>query len=65
DAGQRLRPEHNGAVSLSDTGAGVSITNTVFEDNAQADVFVDCGSTPTLADNTLSGAGVVNEGGCP
>jgi hypothetical protein len=64
DGGQLTGPDTLGAVTLDGTSTGVSITNTTFEDNAQADIFVDCGSTPDLSGNTHTNAGVVNEQNC-
>jgi len=36
------------------------VKDSQFEDNAQADIFIDCDSSPTLEGNTY-GLGVVSE----
>lgn len=48
-------------ITLKSTGSGVDILNSTLHDNAQADIAVDCGSSPTLTGNTLQSGGVVRE----
>ena len=51
-----------GGVTLADTAANVILENSTFSDNAQADVYVDDGSVPTLTSNTYSSPiGLVEE----
>jgi hypothetical protein len=64
-AGERVAAATQGAISLARTGTNVSITNVTFANNQQADVYVDCSSTPNLADNGFSAAGQVDEADCP
>ncbi len=40
-----------GAISLLDTQDRVLIERTLFQENAKADLFIDCRSTPVLSDN--------------
>ena len=63
-AGEPLLSVTRGAVTLTQTAATVTISNATFELNAQADVYVDCDSTPDLSGNAYSVAGLVNEVGC-
>jgi hypothetical protein len=37
-----------GAITLDRSGGALTITNPIFEHNSQADVFVDCQSTPVI-----------------
>lgn len=48
-------------VTLDDTGARVRIASSSFHDNAQGDVFVDCGSQPLLTGNTFTAEGLLFE----
>jgi hypothetical protein len=64
-AGEEIAAVTQGAVSLQMTASNLSVTNTTFRNNAQADVFIDCDSTPNLADNDYSNVGEVNEADCP
>lgn len=64
-AGEEVAAVTRGAVSLSRTGSNVSITDTSFTANNNADVFIDCDSTPILDGNSYSSAGEVNEADCP
>ncbi len=58
-------PGHRGGVTLDGTGARVSIRSTSFGSNAMADLYVDCGSTPTLEDNGYgSPVGLVQQTDC-
>lgn len=52
-----------GGVTLDGTGSRVSIMRSTFSDNAQADVWIDCGSTPSLGENTYA-TGPMSETGC-
>ncbi len=52
-----------GGVVLWSTGSDVTIRDSTFEDNAGADIFVDCFSTPTLSGSSTP-TGVVHESGC-
>jgi len=60
-AGQGVTGIHAG-ITLDRTEGTVTIDNPTFANNAQADVFVDCDSTPTLTN--MGAAVVVNEPGC-
>ncbi len=54
-----------GGVTLLDSGSSVEIDDSTFDQNLQADVYVDCGSSPALGDNTYASAGLEFEGNCP
>ncbi len=62
-AGQPLAGVH-GALTLLATDGRVSVTNSQFRTNAQADIYVDCGSQPLLTGNAYSQTGVAFEMGC-
>ena len=53
-----------GAVLVKTASDKVSITNSTFSDNEGFDIFLECGATPTLTDNTYDGTGVGLETGC-
>jgi hypothetical protein len=59
-AGQEL-PGVWGAITLMGTETRVRIASSQFSDNAQADVWVDCGSQPLLTGNAYSALGVIFE----
>ncbi len=49
------------ALTLSSTGDRVEVLNSQFSDNAQVDVYIDCGSSPTLTANTYLSGGTRSE----
>jgi hypothetical protein len=51
-------------LTLDDTQTAVSISNSTFADNDQADVYVDCNSAPTLVANAYGSAGGLEREGC-
>jgi hypothetical protein len=60
-AGEAYFSDQKGGVTLDATGSDVSITDSTFQDNAQADIYVDCGSSPTMDRNVAT---VAYESGC-
>ncbi len=64
-AGQDSLSAHKGGVTMHDTAAKVTVRNSTFQDNEQADLWHDCESTPTLGSNTYGTFGSATpEGGC-
>lgn len=49
-----------GAITLEDTGTNVTVNSCVFSNNSQADIYVDCDSTPTTSGNTTP-TGIVRQ----
>ena len=61
DTGHNVR----GGVTLRETATRVEIAGSRFTNNGQADVFVDCGSSPTLDANEYMSGGLGSPAQCP